>query len=94
MGSDGLAQRRQSQRIRIAQCLPRQRGARRRQHPGRRRGRGLADLEMKHVLAGGGLQVGDAQHVHGDEGRDLPPPGDLEGHTVYDSVCAGWGKVI
>ncbi len=45
-----------------------------------RLGPGLADFEMDHIGAGGLALIGGAQHIHGDEGRDQPPPRRTQTH--------------
>ena len=69
MRRDRRTQLRQTERVGIAEQLLRQRLLRRRDHLGRGRRRGLAQLEMDHRIAAGRAGIRLAQHVHGDEGR-------------------------
>ncbi len=89
MVGDRLAQRRDAQRHGVADLVVAQRRLGRRQHAGRRRGAGLADLEMQHVAMRLLARRGGGHHIHDDEGRHLAAAGDLHDGRVSATVWTG-----
>ena len=76
-----LPQRRDTERIGIADPFAPQGAASGIEHRLGRRGPRLADFEMDHVGAPGLPLVGGAQHVHRDKGRHQAPPGRAQSHV-------------
>ena len=80
MIGDALAQGRQAESLGIAQGIAVQSRPRRRQHPGGRLPRRLAQFQMQHRMALCCAPVGGAQHIHDDERRNRAASGDFEAH--------------
>ena len=83
MPGDRLAQRRDAERVGIADAVRRQRPPRRVEHGLGRRRAGLADFEMDDRMPRGLARVGGAQHVHRDERRHQPAARGSARHRVY-----------
>ena len=81
MLGDRRSERRPPERFGVAQGKRSQSAPGGVQGSGGRTGAGLADLEMHDVLAARGALVRCGEHVHGDEGRNPGPPGDLDRHA-------------
>ena len=80
MSGDRLSQRCDAERVGITDRFVRQGVPGRLAHGFGRLGPGLADFEVDHIGAGGLTLIGGAQHIHGDEGRDQPPPRHTQTH--------------
>ncbi len=88
---DPLAQRRDAERVGVAELLGVERGPRRLDHGCGRAGAGLADLQVNHIPASRLALIGSPQHIHYDERWDLTAARNLQGHHYFSIFVSDRG---